>query len=92
MHLRPVATRYSWPAELDLMADRAGLRLAERYAGWDRQPFTSASSSHVSVYSEPDRNVVPAVAAPASMSRAIRKAVPGWLSSARCSPRQHTGP
>jgi SAM-dependent methyltransferase len=50
MHLRPVAIRYSWPAELDLMADRAGLRLAERYAGWDRQPFTSASDSHVSVY------------------------------------------
>src|SRR5215475_731577 len=33
MHLRPVAIRYSWPAELDLMADRAGLRLTERHAG-----------------------------------------------------------
>jgi hypothetical protein len=50
MHLRPVAIRYSWPAELDLMADRAGLRLTERYAGWDLRPFTSASGSHVSVY------------------------------------------
>jgi len=50
MHLRPVAIRYSWPAELDLMAGRAGLRLAERHAGWDRRPFTSASTSHVSVY------------------------------------------
>jgi len=50
MHLRPVALRYSWPAELDLMADRAGLRLTERYAGWDRRPFTSASDGHVSVY------------------------------------------
>jgi SAM-dependent methyltransferase len=50
MHLRPVAIRYSWPAELDLMADRAGLRLAERHAGWDRRPFTSASDGHVSVY------------------------------------------
>ena len=50
MHLRPVATRYSWPAELDLMVDRAGLRLAERYAGWDRRPFTSTSNGHVSVY------------------------------------------
>jgi SAM-dependent methyltransferase len=50
MHLRPVAIRYSWPAELDLMADRAGLRLAERHADWDRRPFTSASTSHVSVY------------------------------------------
>ena len=50
MHLRPVAIRYSWPAELDLMAGQAGLRLAERYAGWDRQPFTAASDRHVSVY------------------------------------------
>ena len=50
MHLRPVAIRYSWPAELDLMTDRAGLRLAERYADWDRQPFTAASDRHVSVY------------------------------------------
>jgi SAM-dependent methyltransferase len=50
MHLRPVALRYSWPAELDLMADRAGLRLAERHADWDRRPFTAASAGHVSVY------------------------------------------
>jgi hypothetical protein len=50
MHLHPVAIRYSWPAELDLMADRAGLRLAERYADWHRGPFTAASSGHVSVY------------------------------------------
>jgi hypothetical protein len=50
LHLRPVAIRYSWPAELDLMAGRAGLRLAERHADWDRRPFTSASTSHVSVY------------------------------------------
>ena len=50
MQLRPVAIRYSWPAELDLMADRAGLRLTERHADWDRRPFTSASDSHVSVY------------------------------------------
>jgi SAM-dependent methyltransferase len=50
MHLRPVAIRYSWPAELDLMASRAGLRLAERHGGWDRRAFTSASDSHISVY------------------------------------------
>jgi hypothetical protein len=50
MHLRPVAIRYSWPTELDLMADRAGLRLAERHADWDRRPFTSANGGHVSVY------------------------------------------
>jgi SAM-dependent methyltransferase len=50
VQLRPVAVRYSWPSELDLMARQAGLRLAERHADWDRQPFTPASSSHVSVY------------------------------------------
>ena len=50
MQLRPVVIRYSWPSELDLMAGQAGLRLAERYADWDRRPFTSASSGHVSVY------------------------------------------
>ena len=50
MHLRPVAIRYSWPAEPDLMADRAGLRLTGRHDGWHRRPFTSASDSHVSVY------------------------------------------
>jgi hypothetical protein len=50
MHLRPVAIRYSWPAELDLIAGPAGLHLAERYARRDRRPFTSASDSHISVY------------------------------------------
>jgi hypothetical protein len=50
IHLRPVAIRYTWPAELDLMADRAGLRLTERYADWHRRPFTSTSDGHVSLY------------------------------------------
>src|SRR5215467_1303578 len=50
IHLRPVAIRYSWPAELDLMAGQAGLRLTERHADWERRAFTSASGSHVSVY------------------------------------------
>ena len=49
-HLRPVALRYSWPSELDLMAQQAGLRLRERYSDWDRQPFDSTSRGHVSVY------------------------------------------
>jgi hypothetical protein len=48
--LLPVQLRYAWPAELDLMARLAGLRLVERYGGWHREPFTAASSSHVSVY------------------------------------------
>ena len=46
----PVQLRYAWPSELDLMARLAGLRLRERWSGWDRAPFTSASTSHVSVY------------------------------------------
>ena len=45
-----VPLRYALPAELDLMATMAGLRLRERTAGWRGQPFTSASEEHVSVY------------------------------------------
>ena len=46
----PIVTRYAWPSELDLMARIAGLRLAHRWAGWNDEPFTSASERHVSVY------------------------------------------
>jgi SAM-dependent methyltransferase len=42
--------RYAWPAELDLMARIAGMTLRERWSGWGREPFTSDSSSHVSVW------------------------------------------
>lgn len=42
--------RYIWPAELDLMGRLAGLSLRERWGGWRREPFTSESKSHVSVY------------------------------------------
>jgi SAM-dependent methyltransferase len=42
--------RYVWPAELDLMAQLAGLELRERWAGWAREPFTSESTKHVSVW------------------------------------------
>jgi SAM-dependent methyltransferase len=42
--------RYVWPAELDLMARIAGLTLRDRFAGWKREPFTSDSRSHVSVW------------------------------------------
>jgi SAM-dependent methyltransferase len=38
------------PAELDLMAQLAGLRLRERWSDWDRSPFTSDSTKHVSVW------------------------------------------
>ena len=42
--------RYAWPAELDLMAQMAGMRLRDRWAGWKREPFTSESREHVSVW------------------------------------------
>jgi SAM-dependent methyltransferase len=42
--------RYVWPSELDLMARLAGLRLEHRWAGWDKAPFTAASTSQVAVY------------------------------------------
>ena len=48
-----VPFRYVWPAELDLMARIAGLRLRERWSDWHRQPFTSESTSHVSVWEKP---------------------------------------
>ncbi len=45
--------RYAWPAELDLMAQLAGLRLRERWGGWAREPFTSDSRQHVSIWEKP---------------------------------------
>ena len=45
--------RYVWPAELDLMAELAGMRLRERSSGWKREPFTNESEKHVSVWERP---------------------------------------
>jgi SAM-dependent methyltransferase len=50
VRLNPIITRYAWPSELDLMARIAGLRLKERWAGWNREPLTSTSRNLVSVY------------------------------------------
>jgi SAM-dependent methyltransferase len=44
--------RYVWPAELDLMARIAGMTLQERWCGWSREPFTSSSRAHVSVWTK----------------------------------------
>jgi trans-aconitate methyltransferase len=49
----PTEMRYAWPAELDLMARLAGMRLEQRWGGWGREPFTGLSPSHVSVYQRP---------------------------------------
>jgi SAM-dependent methyltransferase len=50
--VREVTTpfRYVWPSELDLMAKLAGMELRDRWADWDRSPFTGESTSHVSVW------------------------------------------
>jgi SAM-dependent methyltransferase len=50
----PTEMRYAWPAELDLMARLAGMRLEDRWAGWGREPFTALSPAHVSVYTLTD--------------------------------------
>jgi SAM-dependent methyltransferase len=42
--------RYVWPAEMDLMAQLAGLELQSRHADWSGTEFTAESESHVSVY------------------------------------------
>ncbi|HEY7148857.1 MAG TPA: class I SAM-dependent methyltransferase [Gaiellaceae bacterium] len=51
--LRSIPFRYVWPAELDLMARLAGMTLRERWSGWKREPFTSESTKHVSVWEKP---------------------------------------
>jgi SAM-dependent methyltransferase len=48
--LYSIPFRYVWPAELDLMAQLAGMQLRERWSGWQREPFTSESDKHVSVW------------------------------------------
>ncbi|MEM7167056.1 MAG: class I SAM-dependent methyltransferase [Planctomycetota bacterium] len=50
--IRPHFMRYAWPSELDLMAQLAGLARKERWAWWDRSPFTANSKSHVTVYAQ----------------------------------------
>jgi SAM-dependent methyltransferase len=50
VHLAPFAMHYLWPGQIDALAADAGLRLHERYAGFDRRPFDATSTSHVSVY------------------------------------------
>jgi SAM-dependent methyltransferase len=51
---RSIPFRYAWPAELDLMAQLAGMSLRERWSSWKREPFTTDSREHVSVWQQPD--------------------------------------
>jgi SAM-dependent methyltransferase len=46
----PANHRYAWPAELDLMAQLAGMNRVNRWAGWRRDPYTATSRQHVTVY------------------------------------------
>ena len=46
--------RYAWPAEYDLMARIAGMELVDRWADWQRRPFTAMSTSHISVWQVSD--------------------------------------
>lgn len=48
--LYPVSVRYAWPAELDAMAQVAGMELENRFADYDRAPFLASSNRHVSIY------------------------------------------
>ena len=50
LELNSVPFRYVWPSELDLMARFAGMALRERWSDWNREPFTSESTKHVSVW------------------------------------------
>ena len=63
-----VPVRYAWPAELDLMAELAGMSLRERWSGWKREPFTSDSRKHVAVWEKP----------------AVSKGVARWRFSVAC--------
>lgn len=55
IHFGPTIHRLAWPAELDLMAQLAGLDLEQRWGGWRRERFTAQSRMHVSVYRRPHR-------------------------------------
>lgn len=50
LRIDSVPFRYVWPAELDLMALLAGMQLCERWGDWNREPYTSNSRKHVSVW------------------------------------------
>jgi SAM-dependent methyltransferase len=52
-HVEHFPGRYVWPSELDLMAQLAGMTLRERWGGWKREPYTSESGQHVSVWEMP---------------------------------------
>lgn len=53
VRLYPANHRYAWPAELDLMAQLAGLARESRWQDWEGRPFDDDSRAHVTVYRRP---------------------------------------
>ena len=51
--LKPLPMRYVWPAELDLMAELAGLRPVAHWGGWQKQALNASSDMYVIVYEKP---------------------------------------
>lgn len=54
INLGPIAQRLTTPAELDLMAQLAGLHLLGRFGGWRQEDFTGDSRRHVSIWGRSD--------------------------------------
>ena len=50
VRLYPVEVRYTWPAELDLMARLASLRLRKRWSDRNRTAIGPTNERHISVY------------------------------------------
>lgn len=74
----PVEVRFAYPPELDLMARIAGMRLRERWGGWDRRPFTSESANHISVYELVRQPIVtPVKSAKRARLKVVRGQKPG---------------
>jgi SAM-dependent methyltransferase len=61
--LEPICLRLAHPPEFDLMARIAGLRLRDRWGGWDGEPYTATSRRHISVYERPPEQPRDAAAA-----------------------------
>lgn len=55
VRLRPWRIRWATPAQLDVMAAGAGLRLAERWSDFAGTPFDRTSARHVSIYRHADK-------------------------------------
>ena len=53
LEVKAIPFRYVWPSELDLMARIAGMTVRERWSDFTREPFTSESTKHVSVWQKP---------------------------------------